>query len=225
LPGKVALAIAAETLLFAAVLFGGAGTWRWPEAWIYLLLFFGGTIALTTWLARYDPALLAERMKSPVQKDQPVWDRAFMMMMVPLFFIWLGVMGLDAVRFHSVVFPLWLKALGAAGIQLSYVGLYRVFRENTFLAPVVKIQQGRGQHVISTGPYAVVRHPMYAFAALLLISTPLLLGSLFGVYATLVLLAMLSLRIPAEERVLLNGLPGYAEYKQKVRWRLVPFVW
>jgi protein-S-isoprenylcysteine O-methyltransferase Ste14 len=225
LPRKVALALIAEMLLFAAVLFGGAGTWRWPEAWIFLLLFFGATAALTAWLARHDPALLDERMKSPVQKDQPVWDRVFLLAMVPLFFAWLGVMGLDAVRVHSTVFPLWLKALGAVGLLLAYAGLFRVFRENTFLAPVVKIQQDRGQHVISTGPYAVVRHPMYAFAALLLLSTPILLGSLYGIGATVVLLLLVSVRILLEERTLLRGLPGYADYRQRVRWRLVPFLW
>ena len=97
MPRKAVLALIVEMLLFAAVLFGAAGTWRWPEAWIFLLLFFGATAALTTWLARHDPALLDERMKSPVQKDQPVWDRIFLLAMVPLFFAWLGVMGLDSV--------------------------------------------------------------------------------------------------------------------------------
>jgi protein-S-isoprenylcysteine O-methyltransferase Ste14 len=225
LPAKVALALVLETLLFAAILFASAGTWRWPEAWLYLVIFFGGCAALCAWLARHDPALLAERMGSPVQKDQPLWDRIFLVAMIPLFAVWLGVMGLDSVRFHSVVFPLWLKALSLVGFLVSYVGLYRVFRENTFLAPVVKIQQSRGQTVISTGPYAVIRHPMYAFAALLLFSTPLLLGSLLGLYATVILVALVCLRILAEERVLLQGLPGYAEYRQKVRWRLVPHIW
>jgi protein-S-isoprenylcysteine O-methyltransferase Ste14 len=222
---KPALALIVEMLLFAALLFGGAGTWHWPQAWIFLLLFFGAAAALTAWLARHDPALLEERMRSPVQKDQPIWDRVFLLVMAPLFFAWMGIMGLDAVRFHNTVFPHWLEALGAAGLLLSYAGLFRVFRENTFLAPVVKIQQGRGQYVISTGPYAIVRHPMYAFAALLLLSTPTLLGSLYGIGGAVILVLFMSVRIPLEERALLRGLPGYADYIRRVRYRLLPGIW
>jgi protein-S-isoprenylcysteine O-methyltransferase Ste14 len=222
---KVAAALVVETLVFATLLFGSAGTWRWPEAWLFLLLFLAGAGAQCTWLARHDPALLAERMRMRGGKDQPFWDRVFLYLLAPLFLIWLAVMGLDAQRLALVAMPLWLKALGLAGTLLSFWGLFAVFRANTFLAPVVKIQAERGQHVIDSGPYAVVRHPMYAFAALWMLATPLLLGSLFGLLAGVVLIGAMVARIPLEEGVLLNGLPGYAEYRRRVRWRLLPRIW
>jgi protein-S-isoprenylcysteine O-methyltransferase Ste14 len=222
---KVAISLVVEVILFAALLFGGAGTWRWPEAWLFLFLFAAGASAQCLWLARHDPALLAERMKMRRQKEQPFWDRIFLLLLVPLFFIWLGVMGLDSVRFHLVRLPLWLEALGLVGTLLSFWGLFAVFRTNTFLAPVVKIQAERGQRVIDTGPYALVRHPMYAFAGLYLLATALLLGSVFGLVAGLLLTGAFAVRIPLEERVLLAGLAGYDDYRRRVRWRLLPGVW
>src|ERR1700733_4080923 len=151
MPAKVAFAIAAEAVVFALVLFVAAGRFRWPACWVFLALFFGPAALLTARLARRDPALLAERMKPPVQKGQPVWDRVFLLILAVLFLAWLVSMGLDA-RYRWSLMPDWLRGVGAVTMLLSWWICARVFDENTFLAPVVKIQAERGQTVVSTGP-------------------------------------------------------------------------
>jgi protein-S-isoprenylcysteine O-methyltransferase Ste14 len=169
--------------------------------------------------------LLAERMASPVQKDQPVWDRIFMPVVGVIFFAWIAVMGYDAGRVHWSHVPLWIEGVGALGMILGFWIVARVFFENTFLAPVVKIQGERGHKVISTGPYAVVRHPMYAGAALLIACSALLLGSWIGLGASLALLFAIAIRSIFEERLLRTSLEGYNEYAARVRYRLVPHIW
>ena len=129
-------------------------------------------------------------------------------------------MALDAVRFRWSQVPIWVQAVGAVLIALCMYVFYLTFRENTFAAPVVKIQAERGHQVVTTGPYALVRHPMYAGALLLFIGIPLLLGSWYGLAGALVMMALLVTRIVMEERTLTNELPGYREYAARVRWRL-----
>jgi protein-S-isoprenylcysteine O-methyltransferase Ste14 len=121
--------------------------------------------------------------------------------------------------------PVWLNAIGVAGFLGAYQIIDRVMRENTFLAPVVKIQKERGQRVISTGPYARVRHPLYAAALLLIPCIPLILGSWYGLAASLVFVVGIAFRTLMEERELRRGLEGYPAYMQQVRYRLVPFLW
>lgn len=221
---KVWFALAAEALVFAAVLFGSAGTLRWPGAWAFLAIFFGIVIAITHWLSRHDPALLAERMKGPVQSQQPAWDRIILPSIGVLFLGWMVLMGVDR-RFGWSAVPVWVQALGAAGVAVSLWMCARVFRANTFLAPVVKIQAERHHEVISTGPYAIVRHPLYAAVLLFLPATALLLGSWAGLAGTLAIIAGLVLRTALEDRELQRSLPGYADYASLVRYRLIPQLW
>jgi protein-S-isoprenylcysteine O-methyltransferase Ste14 len=225
MPTKVWIALGAEAVVFGALLFGGAGTFRWPAAWAFLFLFFTAAVLITLMIARHDPALLDERMKPIVQKDQPLWDRIIMSAVFVLFIGWLVLMGLDAVRFGWSVMPAWLQAIGGAGVALSMWLCSRVFRENTFLAPVVKIQSDRGQTVISTGPYAVVRHPMYAAALILFPSIAIMLGSWYGVATTIILASALVVRTALEDRELHRKLDGYPEYAARVRSRLIPRIW
>ena len=224
MPVKVAFALLAEAFVFAGVLFGTAGSMRWMACWVFLALFFGPAALLTAVTARRDPALLAERMKPPVQKGQPLWDRIFLMTLAVLFFAWLASMGFDA-RIHWSHTPDWLRGIGAATMLLSWWICYRVFGANTFLAPVVKIQAERGQTVISTGPYAIVRHPFYVGAILLLASSALVLGSWIGVAGAGVIALGIAFRIPGEERELRAKLAGYDDYAARVRYRLIPRVW
>jgi len=134
-------------------------------------------------------------------------------------------MGLDAVRFGWSAMPAWVQWLGAALLLLSYWAMGLVFRENTFLAPVVRIQTEREHKVISTGPYAVVRHPLYAAALAWLAGTALMLGSWWGLVACIAFAIILVIRTALEDRELHRGLPGYPDYAGRVRYRLVPFVW
>src|ERR1017187_451230 len=222
---KVWLTLAAEALIFAALLFGAAGTILWPAAWAYLILFFAGAIWITVRLARRDPALLAERMKLLVQKNQPVWDRVFLLVMIVVWCGWLALMGLDAGRFRWSVMPVWLQCAGGALMALSFRMIGRVYRENPFLAAVVKIQTDRGNRVISTGPYAMVRHPLYAAVLIFLPASALLLGSWFGLEASFVLASGVAFRTAMEDRELQRSLEGYTEYAARVRYRLIPLVW
>jgi protein-S-isoprenylcysteine O-methyltransferase Ste14 len=135
------------------------------------------------------------------------------------------VMPLDAVRFRWSEVPGWLQFLGALGVVLSFYLMFLTFRENAYLAMVVKLQEQRGQSVVTTGPYRYVRHPMYSSVFLFLPAVALLLGSWWGLLLCVVLLGLLVWRIPLEERMLENGLAGYEEYERNVRYRLIPRVW
>jgi len=209
----------------AAVLFVPAGTVAWPQAWVFLIEMgvTGGII--TAWLYVHDPALLAQRMASPVQREQAPWDRIFMIGVMLFFCAWLVIMGLDAVRFHTSHVPVWLQVLGAAGILVSQYVFWLVFRANSYAAPVVKIQKDRGQTIVTTGPYAYVRHPMYAGAIPFLLGTPLLLGSWYGLGLALILIVAFGFRAVLEERTLSAQFPEYAAYAARVRYRLIPLLW
>jgi protein-S-isoprenylcysteine O-methyltransferase Ste14 len=223
--GKALLEVVAEFAVFAALLFVSAGTLLWPAGWVFLAIFFGFTLAIVLWLAREDPELLAERMSSPVQRGQPLWDKVFVVGVIVFFVAWLIVMPLDAVRFGWSEVPDWLQILGALALVLSLYIMFLTFQENAYLALVVKLQEERGQRVVSTGPYRYVRHPMYASMFVFFPAAALLLGSWWGLLPCAVVLGLLVWRIPLEERMLENGLAGYDEYERKVRSRLIPHVW
>jgi len=222
---KVCIILGGEVLFFSALLFGAAGTVHWPAAWAYLILFVAGAFWLSLWLARRDPALLAERLKSPVQEGQPVWDKFFILLMTVAWCAWLVLIGLDAVRFRWSVMPLWLQCAGAALVVLSFWMIGRVFRENPFLTAVVRIQTERGHTVVSTGPYAIVRHPLYVSMLIYLPATALVLGSWAGLAASAFFVGALVFRTAMEDRELQRGLAGYPEYAARVRYRLIPFIW
>jgi protein-S-isoprenylcysteine O-methyltransferase Ste14 len=207
-----------------ALLFVPAGTLHWPAAWVYL-----GTVAILgvacgLWLAKTDPALLAERMHPMMQKDQPAADKAFMLAFGLVALIWFVAIGLDA-RLHASHVPLSLQALGLAMLLISTGFVMWVMRANSFASPVVKLQTERGQHVVSSGPYAFVRHPMYTGSVLFFIGAPLLLGSWWGLAMAPLFALLFAIRAGIEERALLEGLPGYADYTRRVRYRLLPGLW
>ncbi|QIO32931.1 methyltransferase family protein [Bradyrhizobium sp. 1(2017)] len=207
-----------------ALLFASAGTLHWPSAWVLL-----ATSALLGplcgwWLYRIDPALLAERLRPVLQKDQPAADKMFMAVFVVAMLAWLVAMGIDR-RIRSSEMPVALQVLGLVLFLASTLFTMWVFRENSFAAPVVKLQAERAQRVISTGPYAHVRHPMYSGMVLFFTGMPLLLGSWWGLAMAPLFAALFAVRIGIEERMLREGLPGYSDYAARVRYRLVPGVW
>ena len=208
-----------------AFLFGCAGTLDWPGAWIFIAEFVLGSLALILWLAWRDPGLLKERLGSPFQRDQVRSDKIFMGLIVVLWHGWLALMAFDARRWGISHMPEALNVAGAALIPIGYFVVWLTFRENSFAAPVIRIQQDRGHRVIDTGPYGIVRHPMYAGAILYLIGMPLLLGSWLGLLVLPLILGALIVRIFIEEAALREGLPGYAEYTARIRHRLLPGVW
>ena len=222
---KVIVQTLAVYAVTAALMCGAAGTWRWPQGWAFVVEMMVTGIVISLWLAYHDPGLLRERMSSPLQRAQAPADKVFMLCLFVAWPAWLVVMALDAVRFRWSHLPVWANVLGALLILVAMYAVYRTFRENSFAAAVVKIQKERGQTVVTTGPYSVVRHPMYAGASLIFFGAPMLLGSGWGLALAPAWLTLLMLRIPLEERVLRENLDGYADYARRVRYRLVPGIW
>ena len=211
--------------IMAALLFIPAGTLDWPAAWIYLIEVSIASLALTAWLMRHNPALLAERMAPLIQRDQKRWDKTLMIALLSLWCAWFVLIGLDAVRYGWSETPAWLQALGGLAIIVGMYIAFLTMKANTFAAPVVKIQTERGHRVVSDGPYAIVRHPMYGGALLLILGTPLLLGSWWGLATVPAIVLLLGTRAVLEERTLARELDGYADYATRVRYRLIPMVW
>ena len=222
--GKLLLQNLIWIVAMGALLFVPAGTLHWPAAWVFL-----GTIAILgvscgLWLARTDPALLAERMHPMMQSGQPLADKIFMLAFGLVALSWFLVIGFDQ-RMHASHVPTALQALGLAMLLGSVGFIMWVMRENSFAAPVVKLQTERGHRVVSTGPYAWVRHPMYSGSVLFFVGAPLLLGSWWGAGMLPLFIALFAIRARIEERALIAGLPGYADYATRVRYRLLPGLW
>jgi protein-S-isoprenylcysteine O-methyltransferase Ste14 len=213
-------------LIWPALLLFLAGDWLWIEGWVFNIWFLLLCFVTISYLYRKDPALLAERFKQPGSANQKWWDKFVIYGLVLGFITWLVIMPLDAKRMAwTAGFPWWLKVAGAIALILSFFFFYRAYTENTFASPLVRIQEERKQQVVSTGVYGIVRHPMYLAGALMFLGTPLLLGSLYGILAGLLISLLLVFRITGEEKMLITELDGYTEYKKKVRYRLIPFVW
>src|SRR6201998_3205863 len=211
--------------IIAILLFVPAGTINWTGAWIFLIETSVVSIVLAVWLARHDPELLKERMRSPIQKEQSAQDKIVTGLLLLFFFAWFAFMALDAVRFKWSTVPAWLQVPGALGVLIAcYIG-YLTLRENTFAALGVKVQKEREQKVISTGPYRYVRHPMYVGMIFYLLGLTLFLVSWWELLWGSGLLGLFSIRLLIEEETLKKGLPGYSDYTAQVRYRLVPGVW
>lgn len=209
--------------LLLALFFVPAGTFRWPQAWIFLVLYLSAVAGFFVYTKRKDPGLLKERI-SPRKSVKP-WDRR----LVRVYSLFLAAMivlaGLDAVRFRWSRLPIGWNVPGFGGLILAMLLGFWATRENTFASSVVRIQTDRGHYVCSTGPYAYVRHPMYVGVILSVISLPLALGSLFAFVPAGIIVGLFILRTSLEDKTLKDELPGYKEYAQKVRFRLIPGLW
>jgi len=204
------------------LLFVPAGTVEYWQAWVYLSIFNGASVLVTLYLLRKDRALLERRMSGgPTAEKRPA--QKLIMLCTSIGFIALLVVpGLDH-RFGWSSVPPRGVAAGDALVAIGFYLIFLVYRENTFSSATVEVAEN--QKVISTGPYAIVRHPMYASASLYLFGTPLALGSYWGLVPILAMTPFLIWRLLDEESHLARNLPGYTEYQQRVRYRLVPFVW
>lgn len=207
-----------------ALLFVSAGTLHWSGAWAYLVLMIGLSLTLGVALARRDPGLMNERLSPPIQKNQTAADKILLSILLVAIFAWLALMGFDF-RFAWSAVPVWVQVVGAIVLLIGMGICYLTMLENSFAAPVVKIQDERGQKVITTGPYSYVRHPMYAGAIPFFAGTALLLGSWWGLATVLVFVVLLAIRTFIEEKTLRTGLQGYDDYAAHVRYRLIPLVW
>jgi protein-S-isoprenylcysteine O-methyltransferase Ste14 len=200
-------------------LFLPAGSFRYWEAWIYSLALFIPMTITVAYLVKNDPALLERRMrfKEKVEKQESI----VRLTRLP-FILGFLIPGLDYRYNWSDVSPV-LVIIANILVFLGYLWIFFVFRENSYTSRIVEVEQG--QKVITTGPYSIVRHPMYSGMIIMFLFTPLALGSWWALVVFIFLPLVLVLRIQNEEHVLLNNLPGYQEYCQKMRYRLFPFVW
>jgi protein-S-isoprenylcysteine O-methyltransferase Ste14 len=206
----------------AAILFAAAGTLNWPAAWIYVgirvLALFVGAI----FIIRENPDIINERGRMP--KNTKDFDKVFAVIYLPLALILPLVCGLDY-RFTWSVMPVWLSVIGSIVYSLSAILPYWAMLVNNYLTTTVRIQEEHGHQVVTGGPYRFVRHPMYVGLILGAASMPLLLGSWWGLIPGLMMAVAVIWRTSREDRVLREELPGYAEYTQQIRYRLLPGIW
>jgi len=206
----------------ASLLFGVAGTFHYWQAWLFLVAYFAPSLAITLYLIKEDSALLARRMSGgPFAEKEPV--QKIIMSIVSLGFV--GLIVLPALDHRVGWSPLQpaMVLIGDLLVLTGWLGIFLVFRENSFGAATIELSED--QRVISTGPYAWVRHPMYALGLLMLSGIPLALGSGWSVLLVLALLPALVWRLKDEEEFLARNLPGYREYQRSVHYRLLPSIW
>jgi len=224
-PGKL-LFMVLYLALWPVLVLALAGDWRWVAGWIFNIWFVSVCVTTVTWLFLRDPALLAERFRRPGTGGESRGDRLIVYALVVGFIAWIVLMPLDAKRFHwTRALPLPFNVLGGAFLVLAWGFMVRSFTDNPFLSPLVRIQTERGHRVVTTGVYGLVRHPMYLAAVLMFVGAPLLTGSILALIAGALLTLLLAVRIVGEEQLLIVDLPGYDEYRHRVQYRLVPFIW
>jgi len=206
-------------ILLGAMLFLPAWTVKYPGAWLFIAVLFGPMLILGISLFIKSPGLLEKRLNNKEKEKAQKGVLALSGLMFPAGFV---ISALDF-RFGWSYVPMWAMIAAAALFLVGY-GLYaEVMRENAYLSRTVEIQEN--QKVISTGLYSVVRHPMYLATLLMFLPLALILGSLWGLIPFALYPVIIVIRIINEEKVLENGLDGYIEYKSKVKYRLIPFIW
>ena len=206
-------------VLIGALLFLPAWTLHYPQAWLLMgILFIPMFLAGLVMMAK-NPALLASRLNAKEKEREQSLVVKLSGLMFLIGFILAGL----SYRFGWLMLPRWVSILGAVLFLMSYALYAEVLRENTWLSRTVEVQEG--QQVVSTGLYGIVRHPMYAVTLVLFLSMPLVLGSVLTFVVFLAYPFIIIKRIRNEEEVLARELHGYPEYMQKVRWRLIPFIW
>jgi protein-S-isoprenylcysteine O-methyltransferase Ste14 len=210
------------TIAMAALLFIPAGTFDYWQAWAFMAVFVGASAAITVYLAIKDPKLLERRMRVGPTAEKETTQKIAMFLAMIGFIALVVFPALDRRFGWSPVRP-YVSLAGDALIALGFLFIFLVLKVNTYGASTIQIAEG--QKVISTGPYALMRHPMYAGALPLLIGVPLALGSWCGLFVLILFMPALIWRLLDEEKFLHRNLPGYTEYTQKVRYRLVPYVW
>jgi protein-S-isoprenylcysteine O-methyltransferase Ste14 len=219
---RVAFSLLQLPLVVGLLVFLPAWTFDYAQAWLFMGVFFACSLAITVYLAVSDPQLLERRMRAgPSAETEPSQK---VIMVVALLSI--GALPVVSAIDHRLAWsqvPLAIVILGDLLIVIAYIGFYFVFRENTYGAATIQVAEG--QKVISTGPYAVVRHPMYSCALVMLLGIPLALGSWWGLLMLIPALAALVWRLLEEERFLAKNLPGYKDYMRKTPDRLVPRLW
>jgi protein-S-isoprenylcysteine O-methyltransferase Ste14 len=209
-------------IVMAVMIFIPARTLDYWQAWIFLAIFFGSALAVTIYLVKNDPKLLQRRVNAGVGAEQHKSQKIIQTFAALAFVAIFVVSALDH-RFGWSTVPASLIVLGDILVVVGFYFVFLVFKENSFASGTIEI--GAEQCVISTGPYALVRHPMYIGALVMLVGVPLALGSLWGLIAIVPMTLVLIARLLDEEKFLTRNLAGYSDYQSKVRCRLLPLIW
>jgi len=209
-------------VIMAAMLFLPAWTLHYWQAWVLMGVFFASALAITIYLMKYDRKLLERRINAGPGAEK---ERSQMIIQFLAAISFVGIFVISAIdhRFAWSTVPAYAAAMGDFLVMLGFLVVFLVFKENTFTSAVIEVSAG--QKLIATGPYATVRHPMYAGALVMLFGVPVALGSWWGLLTIIPMTFLLVWRLLDEEKFLAKNLPGYPEYRKKVRWRLVPFIW
>ncbi|MFX1378422.1 MAG: methyltransferase family protein [Promethearchaeota archaeon] len=202
-------------------LFIPAGTFFWLETWIYLIIFSIFFTTVVLYFDKHDPEMLQKRAKP---KFTEKWDKIVMILMGFGFFPTFMIPGFERKYGWSYI-PFWVEIIGFIGMTLGLAIIFLVMKENTFLSKSVEIQKDRDHKVITTGPYRLVRHPMYFGFVLFIVFYCLALGSLYSLIPTMLGVAGLIIRTVLEDRMLHEELEGYTEYAQKTKKKLIPLIW
>ncbi|MGB8489369.1 MAG: isoprenylcysteine carboxylmethyltransferase family protein [Xanthobacteraceae bacterium] len=209
-------------VVMGAVLFVSAWTFNYWQAWVFLSVFGLSSLAVTVYLMKNDPKLLERRMHGGPTAEKELSQKIIMSAASIGFAAILIVPALDH-RWHWSAVPPYAVIAGNILIVLGWTIILFVFRENTFTSATIEV--AADQRVVSTGPYAVVRHPMYSGSLLYFLGIPIALGSWWGLLVGILMMPVFVLRLFDEEKLLARNLPGYSEYMDRVKYRLVPFVW
>lgn len=196
-----------------------AGTLNYWEAWAFMAILFTPMFFIMQYLIKNDPALLERRARS---KEQASEQNLIVKLSFVYYLVTYLLPGFDK-RYGWSDTPLWLVVLAQVFVFLGYILVTQVFKENSYASRTVEVDED--QKVIDTGPYAVVRHPMYVGVTTLYVLSPLALGSTWGLLASVLIIPLIIARIVSEEKILAKDLAGYTEYQQKVKYRLIPLVW
>ena len=206
-------------VLIGVLIFLPAGTLRFPNGWLFMAILFVPMFGAGLVMMAKNPYLLQKRLDAKEkEREQSLVVKLSGLMFIAGFIL----AGLDF-RFGWLPLPQWVSIVATVLFLLAYLMYAEVLRENTFLSRTIEVQEN--QTVVDTGLYGIVRHPMYSATVLLFLSMPLVLGSLISFVVFLAYPLLIAKRIRNEEQVLEAGLPGYTEYKKKVRWRMIPYVW
>lgn len=220
---KRALASVLRFIIFlAALLLLAAWTFAYWQLWVFLVVLSAGLFAITLYLIRHDPVLLERRMQAGPKAEKEKRQKIIIGFAGALFLVFVLFPGIDH-RFGWSNVPAAIVVLGDAAMATAMLICFFVFRENSFASATVEIHPE--QKVISTGLYGIVRHPMYMGALLFVLGLPLALGSWWGLLFVPAIAALLAWRLVEEERLLVQSLAGYSDYRNRVRYRLVPLVW
>jgi protein-S-isoprenylcysteine O-methyltransferase Ste14 len=211
-------------ILWIALLFAGAGRFDWARGWIAAAVYVLTMTATGALVHRCNPGLLEARAKF-IRKDTPSFDRIFMWIYLPLTYIQVLVAGLDAVRFRALLLPQWTLVPGIALFLAAMAMVTWTFLVNPFAETRVRIQPDRSHTVVSTGPYHIVRHPMYVGSILMYPATAMMLGSGWAMAVAALILVLIVWRTAEEDRFLHRELPGYLEFAAHTRYRLIPGLW